>query len=77
VFAKVEAPVSFTTAITNATHMCYVYDALITGATNLNFNNRGNLQGTPLLIKPIATAPVTLVPPATLDYTFNIRLGSG
>lgn len=77
VYAKVEAPVSFTVAITNATHIVYVYNALTSGATDLNFNNRGNSQGTPLIVKPIADNPITIVPPATLDYTFVIRLGSG
>lgn len=77
IFAKVEAPVTFTTAITNATHICYVFNALVSGATDLNFNNRGNTQGTPLLVKPINDNPITIAPPATLEYTFNIRLGSG
>jgi len=77
IYAKVEAPVSFTTAITNATHICYVYNALVAGATDLNFNNRGNDQGIPLLVKPISDTPLNIVPPATLDYTFVIRLGSG
>ena len=77
VIAKVEAPVTFTTAITNATHICYVYNALTDGASNLNFNNRGNIQGTPLLVKPIADTPITLIPPAVLDYTFIIKLGNG
>jgi hypothetical protein len=77
IFAKVVAPVTFSTAITNATHICYVYNALVAGATDLNFNNRGNVQGIPLLVKPISTTPITLNPPATLDYTFNIKLGSG
>lgn len=77
IFAKVEASVTFTVPITNATHICYVYNALVDGATDLNFNNRGNVQGTPLLVKPIADAPITLVPPAVLQYTFNIKLGSG
>jgi hypothetical protein len=77
IFAKVEAPITFTTAITNATHICYVFNALVLGATELNFNNRGNTQGTPLLVKPISNSPITIVPPAILQYTFNIRLGSG
>jgi|NOAtaT_6_FD_contig_21_362355_length_1068_multi_3_in_0_out_0_2 hypothetical protein len=77
IFATIEAPVSFTTAIVNATHICYVYKALVTGATEINFNNRGNVQGIPLLVKPISNTPITLNPPATLDYTFNIKLGSG
>ena len=77
IFAKVEAPITFTTAITNATHICYVFNALVLGATELNFNNRGNTPGTPLLVKPISNSPITIVPPATLQYTFNIRLGSG
>ena len=77
IFAKVEAPVTFTTAITNATHICYVFNALVSGANDGNFNNRGNTQGTPLLVKPISENPITIVPPATLQYTFNIRLGNG
>ena len=77
IFAKVEAPVTFTTAITNATHICYVFNALVSGANDGNFNNRNNTQGTPLLVKPISENPITIVPPATLQYTFNIRLGNG
>lgn len=77
VFAKVEAPLSFTTAITNATHIVYVYGALVAGATDLNFNNRGNDQGIVHIVKPIANSPISITPPATLDYTFVIRLGNG
>ena len=77
IIAKVEAALTFTVPITNATHICYVYSALVNGATNLNFNNRGNVQGTPLLVKPISNNPITVVPPAVLQYTFNIKLGSG
>jgi hypothetical protein len=77
IFAKIEAPVTFTTAITNVTHICYVFNALVSGVNDGNFNNRGNIQGTPLLVKPINDNPITIVPPATLQYTFNIRLGSG
>jgi hypothetical protein len=69
-------PIEFTCAITNATHICYVYNALLVGANQLNYNNRGNVQGVPLLVKPIANAPVTITPPAKLTYTFNIRIGS-
>jgi hypothetical protein len=77
IFAKVAAPVTFSTAITNATHIAYVYLALVSGANDGNFNNRGNTQGYVHLVKPIADNPVTQVPPAVLTYTFNIRLGSG
>ena len=77
IFAKVEAPVTFSTAITNATHICYVFNALVSGANDGNFNNRNNTQGTPLLVKPINDDPITIVPPAVLQYTFNLRLGSG
>lgn len=76
VFATIKAPITFSTAITNATHICYVYNALVLGANDSNFNNRGDAQGIPLLVKPISDNPISITPPAVLDYTFLIRLGS-
>ncbi len=77
IFAVVKAPVIFSTAITNATHIAYVYNALVSGANDLNYNNRGNSQGFVHIVKPIADTPITINPPATLEYTFNLRLGNG
>jgi len=76
VFAETTALATFDTALVNATHICYVYGALVAGASSLNHNNRGNIQGTPLIVKPLADSPISQVPPAVLSYTFTIKLGS-
>lgn len=73
---QLTAPIRFECAITNATHICYIYNALTSGANDANYNNRGSAQGIPLLIKPISDNPITLVPPATLEHTFMVKLGN-
>ena len=58
----------------DATHIVYIRNANVIGATPANGNNRGDIQGDIIKLEPLVGAPVTLSNPTVLTHITTIKL---